>query len=121
MTRELGLHWEVSTMSRTSAMHEDEGQYLQSVLPQLGSRTVGSCAGSIATCPKMAANLLAGDVALARREICRGWVVCNVQRQKRFAFRSESSNDSDDSWLFRTLSIVLTRHRPNHSQTPTEF
>ena len=32
-----------------------------------------------------------------------------------------SSNDSHGPWLSRTLSIVLARHRLNHSRTPTEL
>ena len=33
----------------------------------------------------------------------------------------DSPTESHSPWLFRTLSIVLTRHRLNHSQTPTEL
>ena len=51
MTQLLGSHGNVSIMRGTTARLEDEGQYLQDVMPVLRWRTTETCGGSIAACP----------------------------------------------------------------------
>ena len=69
LARVLGTHTRISTMTHTRAMYEDEGQYLQSAMPEIRKRTAESCGGSIAVCPRIV-DALPRD---ARVNVCAGW------------------------------------------------
>ena len=69
LARVLGTHTRISTMTHTTAMYEDEGQYLQSAMPEIRKRTAESCGGSIAVCPRIV-DTLPRD---ARVNVCAGW------------------------------------------------
>lgn len=68
-------HPSVSGMEKTTAKYEDEGQYLQSVFPQIRQRTDKRCGGSIASCPKMMDDVRRnfGSYHAARERLCREW------------------------------------------------
>lgn len=73
MTQLLGSHENVSIMRGTTARLEDEGQYLQDVMPKLRWRTTETCGGSIAACPRLAEELHRGNFLELRCRVCAGW------------------------------------------------
>lgn len=116
----------VSTMQQTTAKYEDEGQYLQTVFPEIRHRTTERCGGSIASCSKMRDEVLAkfGSFQRAKDRLVAEW---GKWWEEGAAIRVEKTPDLAIgllSSLFPNAYVLLTvrhpyfwhhsRHCPDH-------